>query len=140
MKQEDDLDLTSTLLISLLFLLLGLSCIYFFYNDVINYVKYIYNKDEVIVISQGALYGLFGSWIFISCFIFLTTVFLNKRKLSHKKEALFVRVIISFSIITIIAPTALMFLTKEHLIRQGYSFSIDEDKSWLQDRVYIFKK
>ncbi|HFU0303002.1 TPA: hypothetical protein ACGTSF_003924, partial [Vibrio parahaemolyticus] len=61
MKQEDDLDLTSTLLISLLFLLLGLSCIYFFYNDVINYVKYIYNKDEVIVISQGVLYGLFGS-------------------------------------------------------------------------------
>ncbi|EGQ9561456.1 TPA: hypothetical protein ACHB98_003883, partial [Vibrio parahaemolyticus] len=120
MKQEDDLDLTSTLLISLLFLLLGLSCIYFFYNDVINYVKYIYNKDEVIVISQGALYGLFGSWIFISCFIFLITVFLNKRKLSHKKEALFVRVIISFSIITIVAPTALMFLTKEHLIRQGY--------------------
>lgn len=71
---------------------------------------------------------------------FLITVFLNKRKLSHKKEALFVRVIISFSIITIVAPTALMFLTKEHLIRQGYSFSIDEDKSWLQDRVYIFKK
>ncbi|EGR3454710.1 hypothetical protein DMK83_15170, partial [Vibrio parahaemolyticus] len=65
MKQEDDLDLTSTLLISLLFLLLGLSCIYFFYKDVINYVKYIYNKDEVIVIFQGALYGLFGSWIFI---------------------------------------------------------------------------
>ncbi|HCM1067909.1 hypothetical protein [Vibrio parahaemolyticus] len=140
MKREDDLDLTSTLLISLLFLLLGLSCIYFFYNDVINYVKYIYNKDEVIVISQGTLYGLFGSWIFISCFIFLITVFLNKRKLSHKKESLFVRVIISFSIITIVAPTALMFLTKEHLIRQGYSFSIDEDKSWLQDRVYIFKK
>ncbi len=140
MKQEDDLDLTSTLLISLLFLLLGLSCIYFFYNDVINYIKNIYNKDEVIVISQGALYGLFGSCIFISCFIFLITVFLNKRKLSHKKEALFVGVIISFSIITIVSPTALIFITKEHLIRQGYSFSIDEDKSWLQDRVYIFKK
>lgn len=79
-------------------------------------------------------------WYLYLVLFFLITVFLNKRKLSHKKEELFVRVIISFSIITIVAPTALMFLTKEHLIRQGYSFSIDEDKSWLQDRVYIFKK
>lgn len=140
MKKEDNLDLTSTFLTSLLFLSLGLLCIYFFYNDTINNIKDIYNEERIIEISQGSFYGLFGIWVFISIFILLITVFLKKRKLSYKKEGMFIKVIISFSIITIIAPSAFVFLTKKHLTNQGYSVSIDKEDSWLQDKVYIFKK
>lgn len=47
----------------------------FFYNDTINNIKDIYNEERIIEISQGSFYGLFGSWVFISIFILLITVF-----------------------------------------------------------------
>lgn len=86
MKKEDNLDLTSTFLTSLLFLSLGLLCIYF-YNDTINNIKDIYNEERIIEISQGSFYGLFGSWVFISIFILLITVFLKKENYHIRKKA-----------------------------------------------------